>query len=399
MIEINFSYIEDSENDRSIWPVLVGEFGSQYGVKVNLHSMTWDNAWGELFAYTSSNNPPHVSHVGNTWVSSLARLNGLRLFTPNDILGTGGSRAFIVPNWESGLSIEDQGIWAIPWTAWTFVICYRKNLLEQAGIDPASAFGTMKATVATIKRLSESSLEIPWLNPRLPNSYRDLLHIAASWIWASGGDFLDEKGERVLFNKPEALAGLRDLIATYRFVRPQHRGLTQADNFALFQQGHAAAALVNIRAANVFCQEPGELGIAPVTEVPWMGGGSLVIWQNSPGGLSQQRAAIDLVKFLASREINIRYWNEAHSLPSRLDALEQIYPAGHPNREAILYSAQKGHGYHIASVWRRIETQLSQSLGEAIIEATDNPSVDVDSILHKHIDSLARQFENMLDRN
>src|SRR5690348_2440484 len=98
MVEIDLSYIYDFEQDEPTWNALVDEFGEREKVKVHLKQMTWDTAWAELFSYTSLGKGPHVSHIGNTWVSSLARMNSLRAFKPEEIAAVGGAWDFMTPN-------------------------------------------------------------------------------------------------------------------------------------------------------------------------------------------------------------------------------------------------------------------------------------------------------------
>ena len=237
MIEIEFSYIQDVEHDAHIWAAFMDEFRIQQGINVRLRRMSWDTAWLELFSYTSHDKGPQVSHIGNTWVSSLARMNVLRPFKPDEITEVGGGWDFMAPNWATGMLPGDRRVWAIPWTAWIYVICYRKDLLEQAGINPLDAFGTMKAVETTVGRLVGSSLEVPWLNTQLPVSYRDLLHIAASWVWAAGGDFFDKEARTAVFNSPQAIAGLAHWLDIYRAVPDAYKTLSQQETFELFGAG------------------------------------------------------------------------------------------------------------------------------------------------------------------
>ncbi len=398
MVEIEFSYIHDFDQDERIWPVLLEEFSAREGVKVKLRRMDWDGAWAELFSFTSINHGPQVSHVGNTWVGSLARMNSLRPFRPEEVAEMGAARNFIAPNWATGILPKDQRTWAIPWTGWIHVICYRKDLLKEAGIDPSTAFGTIKAARTTVERLTNSALEIPWLNTQLPVSYRDLLHIAASWIWAAGGDFMDEAGTKALFNSPKAIDGLTDWLEMYRAVPDAYKKLSQQETFDLFSEGRAAAVMCNIRGANSFInlhENPivrNNLGVASATEIPWTGGGSFVIWDDLRGNPEQEHAAIKLVKFLSSKEINLRYGHETGSMPSRLDALNELYPLGNMAHEAVMLAAKKGRGYYNMPIWRRIETQLAEEIGAAVTEAAENMSADPASILHAHLDGLAARL-------
>lgn len=402
MVEIEFSYIHDFERDAQVWSSFMDEFGAQHGIKVHLRPMVWDTAWAELFSFTSNAKGPQVSHIGNTWVSSLARMNVLRAFKPDEIAEVGGAWDFITPNWETGMLPGDRRVWAIPWTAWIYLICYRKDLLEQVGIDPTDAFGTIKANKETVERLTSSSLEIPWLNAQLPVSSRDLLHIAASWVWAAGGDFVDKKATKALFNSPQALDGLKDWLDIYRIVPEAYKKLTQRETFDLFRAGRVAAVLANIGGANALINTQdnfamrNNLGVASVTETPWTGGGGFVVWDHVRGNSQQEHAAVELVKFLSSKEINLRYWRETGGTPSRMDALREIYSPGNPAREAVMLAATNGRGYYNISVWRRIEQQLSEEIGAIMHDAAENPSLDSVQILRKHLDPLAKRVDTTL---
>ena len=404
MVEIEFSYIRDHALDRDTWTTFLDEFSSKHGVKVHLREeMSWDTAWAELFSYTSNGKAPHVSHIGNTWINSLARLDVLRPFKPEEIAAIGGGWDFVVPNWDAGMLSGDKKVWGIPWTAWIYVICYRKELLEQAGIDAAGAFGTIQAAAQTIARLADSGLEIPWLNSQLPVAARDFLHTAASWIWGAGGDLTYRDGTRVLFNSPAALEGLKYWLDTYRAVSKPYKKLNPAEMVDVFREGRAAAILTSIRGANTFTGEQCEavvrenLGVAPVTDVPWTGGGSFVIWQHIQYNPQQEQAAVELVKFLASKDINLRYQRETNCLPSRIDALKEIYPEGNPAREAVMLAATRGRHYYNTATWRRIELQLSDELGKVLRETLDSPAPDTEAILHAHLDPLAAQLNRTLN--
>lgn len=411
MIEIDFSYIYDFDGDERIWAELMDEFGLQQDVKVNIKKMVWDTAWAELFSYTSLGAGPHVSHVGNTWVGSLARMNALRSFKSDEIAAVGGAWDFVSANWDAGMIPGDRRVWSIPWTSWIYVICYRKDLLDKVGIDSQEAFGTMKLARETIQRLVTSSLEIPWINPKfyvapsqdlIHATSRDLMHIAASWIWAAGGDFIDKEGTKVVFNNDPSIEGLKAWLETYRAVPSEYKRLSQRQSLDLFREGRAAAVLTNIYRANLLINdhEPSlihqNLGIASATDVPWTGGGSFVIWDHVRNDPLQERIAVELVKFLATKEINLRYHYTAGSMPARIDALKEIYPEGTPAHQAVLWAATKGRGYYTVPVWRRIEHQLSNAIGIVVNEATEAPSVNLDGILHHRLDPLAIRLNSTI---
>lgn len=399
MTEIEFSYIkEDADLDGHVWVELMETFTAQHGIKVRLRPMAWDTAWADLFSYTTVGNSPQVSHVGNTWVSSLVRMHAIRPFKVEELAEMGGAVEFMAPNWQTGLLPNDKRVWAIPWTAWSYLICYRKDLLAQAGIDPITAFGTIEAANTTIAKLVCSPLEIPWLNTQVPMNFRCLLHIAASWIWASGGDIIDRDGTKALFNAPRAITGLIDWLETYRAVPDAYKKLSQQETFDLFREGQAAAILANVYGTNLFldANTPAivreNLGVAPVTDTPWTGGGSFIIWDDLRTNPEKEHAAVELVKFLSSKETHLNYSHLAGTTPSRIDALNEIYPVGNPARDAIMLTATQGRSYYNLPIWRRIEYQLYEEIGASVKDATEHLTDDPAKILHRHLDPLATRL-------
>ena len=403
MVEIEFSYISDHVDDRRVWNAFMDEFCTKYGVKVHIRDeMTWDSAWAELFSYTSLSKAPHVSHVGSSWINSLARLKVLRPFKADEIAAIGGVWDFAIPNWDSGILADDRNVWAIPWTTWIYTICYRKDLLEQVGIDPSTAFRSIQNTSETVQKLTASSFEIPWLNSQILVSHRNFLHVAASWIWAAEGDFTDKEGRTITFNNPRAVQGLKHWLDIYCAVPEAYKALSEPETFELFREGRVAAMLANIHGANLFNGEDSplivreNLGVASVTDTPWTGGGSFVIWENARRNPQQEQAAVQLIKFLASKDINIRYQRASAGMPSRIDALKEVYSDGNPAREAVMQSVTKGRHYHNTPIWRRIEQQLSEALGAIVDETMRNPAIDTEALLHEHLDKLARRLNGIM---
>src|SRR5512141_2227383 len=103
MVEIEISTIPDAEIDLTVMRSLLEEFSSQSGVKVKLDTMTWGTAWTDFITIASHGKGPDISHIGGTWVGSLAIMNALRPFSPRDIEEMGGARAFLNPTWQSSL--------------------------------------------------------------------------------------------------------------------------------------------------------------------------------------------------------------------------------------------------------------------------------------------------------
>jgi hypothetical protein len=51
---------------------LLDEFQARRGVKIDLLSMSWENAWPNLLAHALYGKGADISHTGSTWGSSFA---------------------------------------------------------------------------------------------------------------------------------------------------------------------------------------------------------------------------------------------------------------------------------------------------------------------------------------
>jgi multiple sugar transport system substrate-binding protein len=400
MVEIELSTIPDAQIDQQVMQSLLAQFTEEYGIKVHLTNMTWGTAWTDFVTMASHGKGPDLSHIGGTWVSSLAIMNALRPFTPKDIEEMGGARAYLAPTWQSGLLFGDARVWAIPWTGYTFVVCYRKDLLEELGIEGDTAFGTIESLATTVEKLQRSHFEIPWLMPIAPAPYSDLVHMAASWIWEAGGDYIhiDETGEEIIFNSPEAFRGLKAWLELYRVVPAAYTTLNQYDSSNLFAQGKVAAVVADNRFASSMLAGTANLtvrkntGVAPLTRVPWYGGGSLIIWRHTQGYPERERAAVQLVGFLTGKAAEMRWGSEVHSLPSRVEVLKVLYPPGNPLHNAFTLSSEYGRAYPAIPLWRRLEYQIAQGLNQCLLAVREQPTKDIDTILQEHLEPLAERL-------
>ncbi|MEZ0397272.1 MAG: extracellular solute-binding protein [Anaerolineales bacterium] len=392
MIEIEMSCIPDAEVDFQTLSELAAQFERQSGVRVHLYRMTWGTAWAEFVTIASHGKGPDLSHLGGSWVSSLATMNALRAFHPPEIEAMGGAQAFSPPTWASTRLVGDERIWALPWTGYVYLVCYHRDLLQGAGLDPAQAFGSRRALTATTEQLRQAGLESPVVIPYVPPPYTDLVHMAASCIWSAGGEFVDEEGRQVLLDLPPALDGLTDWLNFYRLVPPAYVHLTQEECLNLFLQRRAAVLVIDNRfiATNLIRGQGLVKGLetvafAPLTETPWFGGGDFVIWQHTQGYPDRERAAVEFIQFLVSKEAQLMWAERVGSMPARLEALHQAYPAGHPLQAAVLQAVQQGRDYLNVPLWRRLEFQIAQTLGALLQEAHENRGTPARFLIERRI--------------
>jgi hypothetical protein len=101
----------------------------------------------------------------------------------------GGAETFLPQAWQSGVLPSQPGAWSVPWSCFTFVLCYRRDLLAKADIPEATAFQNLPALAQTLEHLQAAGVECPWVVP-VSSFHLGILHMVASFVWGMGGNFV-----------------------------------------------------------------------------------------------------------------------------------------------------------------------------------------------------------------
>ncbi|RPJ21516.1 MAG: extracellular solute-binding protein [Chloroflexi bacterium] len=397
MVCIELTTIPDTDADYNLQLELLESFQKQTGIEVKLTRMQWSNAWQELINISTHGQGADLSHVGSTWVSSLVSMNSLRPIPPHIITKIGGEESFVHSAWESVTVEEDRHSWAIPLSAYTYAIAYRRDLLQKAGLDGATAFATPYAFEKTIRKLEElNEVENVWLMTHVPAPFNDFAHTAASWIWSSGGQLIDNRGKQVLFDSPAALAGLK---AYFKLLRRQPKldNTLGADScMQRLMQGEAAAVLTDARSVLTYLQEDTpearNIGSASVMSIPWSGGGNLVIWRHTYGYPERLEAAFKLAEFLTRKSTMLEVGRRSHILPARVDALDELIPPQHPLRPVMIQLVSSSRTYRTIPLWRRIENQFGQELSTVAKTIMEDEEADLDTVLTETMKALTQRL-------
>jgi multiple sugar transport system substrate-binding protein len=396
MTTIDFSLIPDADSHYEAITRLMSSFKLETGIDVNLKRMEWSDAWPQLISISTQGQGADISHVGSTWVSSLMTMNALRPIPANLLSKVGSDQAFVHSTWANVVAEADRQPYGIPLSAYLYVVAYRKDLLKKVGLNSSTAFATPHALEESVQRLAAlTDTELPWLMPIVPHPFNDLVHMAASWIWSSGGHIMDNRGKQVLINSPAALAGLKSFLKLLR--RVPNDGYLGADMCmdALIESKAAAvitdaASLLN--AIQNKSPNMENIGAASLMSIPWSGGGSIVIWRHTYGYPDRLEAAYKLAEFLVRKHTMLELANNSNILPARTDALDELFPPDHVLRPVMLQLISTGRSYRPIALWHRIEHQFGVELGEAANKLLKDPDADLDTVVTQTMNSLAERL-------
>lgn len=377
---------------------LLAEFEARHRVRVHLTQLSWEEAWTQVVKYALYRDAPAVSEVGSTWVASLAAMNALRPFTPQEVVLLGGEPAFLPAAWSSGQVGADPTLWAMPWLAETRAIFYRRDWLEAAGVDEQTAFQTADQLAAALERLKAHGVANPWCVPTQPTT--TTFQNVASWIWGAGGDFVAQDQGRVLFDQDAARAGLRAYYDLHRFLPTEQRWLDAPASDHLFFSGQTASALSGpwLLPASDTPLDPhfaARVGVALPPGDPLVSESHLVIWRSiSP---RQEHLAVELVRFLTERQAQVKTSQQVGLLPVRLDALNSLAFLDQPLYSTLCRGVQAGRSFPVMRLWGLIEDRLTLALGNVWQRVLAVPRPDVEAILRSELEPVAQRLNQTLE--
>jgi multiple sugar transport system substrate-binding protein len=373
------------------------QFEVKNHIKVQLDVLPWEGAWTHMVQIALYKDGPDLSEMGSTWIGDFVHMNALRPYNPNEVAALGGEEAFLKPSWQSGGAYSDYPnqefeIWGIPWLADVRVIAYRRDIYEQAGVDLDTAFTNLDAVEKSLSQLQDAGVEIPLVVPTLRS--RIDLQMMASWIWGAGGRFLNEEGDKILFDQPKALRGFQRYFALARFLSKAAHNLNDEASNDLFFDGRAATAMGGhwlIQDARVTQNMPGKVGVVGIPPVAFVGGSHFVIWQHS----RKTSAALKLIDFLAGSQTPPELY-PGFGFPARLDVIENAAFANDPNYAAMIQAAKTGKTFSAGRLWGMMEKRLVDLVPLIWNEIFTNDRLDVDDFVKDQIVMLAKRLRMAL---
>ncbi len=396
MQEIELSLMYHNEPAAAALRTPLDQFEAQSRIHVNLNILPWSTGRSELNKVALYHHGPDVSEIGTTWASDLIAMNALHPFTPSEINLIGRADEFLPSSWGTGHLAGDDHMWAFPYTADTYLVYYRKDLLRKAGVDAATAFQTHAQLTETVIRLEQSGHPMPVI---LPDDRHSLLHSLASWVWAYGGDFCTAEGNRIQFDQPQAQSAMQAYFGLLRHIAPGmlHK-LTQETSIALFCQGQAAIHFHDLPALTPEQEMLPEVyenwGIAPLPQPHFIGGTNLVVWNHS----QHLRACIDLVRFLTSVSSMAKAVKFFRMLPPRLAVMSTPEFQADTLISTLGPTLQNGRSYPSVKLWGLIEDRLIDALLGVRSDVLSNPQADIPAIIQQRLLPLAKKLNITLSQ-
>ena len=391
MKEIVFSIFRPGEEPLTDLETLLEKFEQQHKIHVQLEVIDWSMGWKRQVEMALYQSGPDLSYTGSTWVMDLARMNALRPFSAAEVKNILAEKDYFPYSTYDGISIEPDGrrvIWAVPFDGDVRLVSYRRDLLEQAGVDEGSAFQNNTNFENTLAKLKASGVETALALPTLESNLG--LHNLASWIWSFGGDFCNADGTKIEFDAPKALDGIKTYFRLGRYTGS--RRLDESDSSLAFFTGKAAVLLSgSVNPDSVINLDVREnLGIASALATPFVGPDVLVVWKHS----RQPEEALELIRFLSQPESG-KFLFPTFGFPPYREGW-QYPPFDKPQYKVIMHALQSGRTFPASQLWALIEKRFIDVIPEIWDEVFADPQ-NSDVIVEQKINVMASRLRMTLE--
>jgi multiple sugar transport system substrate-binding protein len=386
-------------------------FTQKTGIKVKVELVGWDVQFDRIRNAAVSGEGPDVTQAGTTQVPFFAALGGFENLNSR-VKDIGGQAAYPEGVWNTTKIAGQDGVFAAPWFTEARAIYYRKDVLEKAGVDPATAFtnwDNFRATLQAIKdkvpKIDGKSIE-PFGQPG--KKAFDLVHHVMPFVWDAGGAELSDDLKTSTINSPEAQKGVEyfaGLLKDGLMDKSQlERDGTQVES--QFKGGKIATWIGGpwtLQSAgrtddkNWVQAARDNVGIAPMPEGPqsqaytFVGGSNLMMFKSS----KNKDAAWELIKFLSQDQVQTDYANLMGMFPARKEAQSKVGEQD-DNHKQFFAAIQQGRTYAPIPQWGQIENAYKTRFGNILDSAAGQGKPYSSAVVKSELDAAAKEANTLL---
>ncbi len=353
---------------------LVDEFNEQHPtIYVDLLDMPQMEQ--KVFTATAGGVPPDLALFDRFRIAAYAERNAFLDLTGRAARSSIRQEDFFDTCWDE--CVYRDGLYGIPYNTDVRVLFWNKQIFREAGLDPERPPRTWEElrefSRKTTKRKPSGELEQVGFVP-----LSGFALFGNTWLylygWQMGGEYMNEDGTRTTLNDPKIVAALQwvtDFVNDYG-IRDLMQfntgfGIKELDPFLagkMSMAGEEGFLLSRIRQYNPNL----EFGVAPLpwpkdgVHATWSGGFALVI----PSGADHPEAAMEVVRFLVSKEAQTTYGEISEQMPANKEAAQSSYFLEDPYWKVFIHEMPYSRFRPVTPVGTVMWDELALALERAV---------------------------------
>jgi len=371
-----FINIESSDPRSAALKSVVDSFNSsQDAYKVAVQSINWARLDNAVIQATAAGQGPDVLNVYSQLLPRHMAAGTLKSLNPYfSKLSAAEQDDFVMP-----LKYLKTGsdLMALPWESRVWLMYYRKDLLENAGLGMPTTMDELAKAAAAVSNDQVMGFAVGASEAQNGvGTYETFLPL----LWSAGGDMTDESG-KATFNSDAGVkvaSYFRDLVKN-NGMKASVTGMSADDMLSGIKAGTIAIEINGshrVASARNAAATGDNLGVGPIPSwtpggksIPSVAGQTLTIGANSknPDG------AWTFIQHYLSAESQAAF-AQAGVLPSRLSSLDSGFfkddPLGREMSEWATYGAQ-GRLNRAPSDVSKMSQELARAVQKIILKGTD----------------------------
>jgi multiple sugar transport system substrate-binding protein len=408
---VNFWIMPNGPQPQADMEKTVAPFEQQTGVKVNVEVVGWDVQLDRIKNAAVSGQGPDVTQAGTTQVPFFAAIGGFEDLGSR-ISQIGGKSAYAPGVWQTTQLQGQSGTYAVPWFTEARAIYYRKDVLEKAGIDPATAFTDVNAFQQTLQTIHD---KVPTIGGKpispfgMPGKKAfDLVHHVMPFVWDNGGAELSDDASKSTINSTQAEQGVdfvAQLVKKGLFDKSMlERDGTQVEN--QFKGGRLAvwiggpwvlSTITRTDDKNWVKAARDNVGVAAMPTGPagkaftFVGGSNLMMYKSS----KNKNEAWALIKYLSGDSVQKSYADLLSFFPARLAPQEQVGNSD-DNHKAFYSAIKQGRTYAPIAQWGAIENAYKGRFGNILDSAAGQGKPFSEGEVKSELNAAAKEADALL---
>jgi multiple sugar transport system substrate-binding protein len=408
---VNFWIMPNGPQPQADMEKTVAPFEQQTGVKVNVEVVGWDVQLDRIKNAAVSGQGPDVTQAGTTQVPFFAALGGFEDVSSR-VNQIGGKSAYAPGVWQTTQLQGQSGTYAVPWFTEARAIYYRKDVLEKAGIDPATAFTDVNAFQQTLQTIHD---KVPTIGGKpispfgMPGKKAfDLVHHVMPFVWDNGGAELSDDASKSTINSTQAEQGVdfvAQLVKKGLFDKSMlERDGTQVEN--QFKGGRLAvwiggpwvlSTITRTDDKNWVKAARDNVGVAAMPTGPagkaftFVGGSNLMMYKSS----KNKNEAWALIKYLSGDSVQKSYAELLSFFPARLAPQEQVGNSD-DNHKAFYSAIKQGRTYAPIAQWGAIENAYKGRFGNILDSAAGQGKPFSEGEVKSELNAAAKEADALL---
>lgn len=384
-------------------------------LRINITVINWENAWDKISAAADSGNGPDLVELGSTWVATISAKGALEPISLKQQQEVGGEHAFFPALWVTTHQNNQNQIFAIPWYAGARVAYYRTDLFKKANIKASDAFANWSSFKQAMQKINGMEFEgkkVAALGYAGIGDF-DILHNLAPWIWNAGGDFLSLDRRTSNIDSPETLQAINyytsfidEKLVPLSALKKDSMQIESGfftNQYAVIFSGPWVLKIFNTpkaKGGQMGTPASKNFGVAPYPagikgNQTLFSGSDLALMKSS----KNKKEAWDLLKYLVSRDAQVKLSQLSGMLPARLDAANDPMLLKDQHYAEFIEQVKLGRNYPVVAAWADLEMVFRNNISKIMttINTQDNGKKTLQSsvVIKKNLE-LASQKANVI---